>query len=82
MKNIRERIWREIITRLQAEVCVQHSVHDVQLPIPGCFLLAAPTLSQRRIGQMYYILKEARIIKSFADDRVKSLWEFISQITK
>jgi hypothetical protein len=39
MKNIRKDNQRSIIARLRTEVFVQHSVHDVQLPIPGQHLL-------------------------------------------
>jgi hypothetical protein len=44
MKNIRKDNQRRIIARiariarLRLEVFVQHSVHDVQLPVPGQYL--------------------------------------------
>jgi hypothetical protein len=67
MKNIRKRYQRRIWVRLHCEVFVQHSVHDVQLPIPGSNLpQGMPPNLQRRIDRMYYILKVRGIIKYFA----------------
>jgi hypothetical protein len=68
MKNIRKGYQRRIQIRLRSEVFVQHTIHDVQLPIPGrtrIYIVSSPS-SQRRTGRMYYILKERRIIKRFA----------------
>jgi hypothetical protein len=68
MKNIRKGNQWRIIARLHTEVFVQHSVHDVQLPIPG---LPAPgrmaTTTRQRIGRMYYILEAGERINDFAE---------------
>jgi hypothetical protein len=37
MENTRKSNQRRIIARLRTEVFVQHSVHDVQLPIQGLY---------------------------------------------
>ncbi len=37
MENIRKDNHRRINARLLIEVFVQHSVHDVQLPVPGLY---------------------------------------------
>ena len=35
VKNIRKGSQRRILVRLQSEVFVRHTVHDVQLPVQG-----------------------------------------------
>jgi hypothetical protein len=67
-KNIRKGYLRRIQIRPRYEVFIQHSIHDVQLPIPGhtrSHTVLSPILPERT-GRMYYILKERRIIKRFA----------------
>jgi hypothetical protein len=71
-ENIRKGSFLLGITRLPAEVFVRHTVHDVQLPIHNgnmqmhCFAYF-PHSPHRRYGRMYYTLKEAGIIKGFAE---------------
>jgi len=72
VKNIRESTLPDLKERPENEAFGRHSVHDVQLPIPGLRPVhksRIPTSSLRRIGRMYYILKAGRTIKRFAGAR-------------
>jgi len=87
VKNIWKRNQRRIQIRPHCEVFVQHSIHDVQLPIPGqpriTYLVSSPS-SQQRTVRMYYILKERWIIKHFAviHEELMSEWDHIRGKTK
>jgi hypothetical protein len=58
-----------MLEKFRTIVLVQHTVHDVQLPVPGCtwFCSVHPTSSQRRIGEIVVLLKNWNTLKHFAD---------------